>query len=350
MKKLACVMVMVLFIVISCPVYADSSIDLSHYDIDDNTVSVSATHSYTVQYKSLDLDLLCSTLLGTDCQYERNDAYGIWYTSTHDSDIDRLGLFDTDYATPNGSGFDGGFTYNAHHDDISFDDIIGVVANGKSVFEAIYQDDELLQSSLNKDLSFATLNEAISSVDEIISSIGLDSFRCVVGYGLERDSVIDSIIQNDVVDSDRIAQYADVLTDCYVLFYQQFIDELPVNDTMLSDKMLSKDDPTETFAAAIVSQNGIETMYVINAYDVIASENEGIEHDFQEALDIIQARISKGLNPSSLQIEKITKVLYPIGNVSTGISLRPAWCISTVNSSQKYKNYIIDTHTLEIYE
>ena len=350
MKKLACVIAILSFMIMPCFAYADSSIDMRQAIIDDDTVNVNTTHCYTVQYKDFDLNILCSTLLGTDCQYERNDAYGIWYTSTHDSDIDRLGLFDTDYATPNGSGFDGGFTYNAHHDDISFDDIIGVVANGKSVFEAIYQDDELLQSSLNKDLSFATLNEAISSVDEIISSIGLDSFRCVVGYGLERDSVIDSIIQNDVVDSDRIAQYADVLTDCYVLFYQQFIDELPVNDTMLSDKMLSKDDPTETFAAAIVSQNGIETMYVINAYDVIASENEGIEHDFQEALDIIQARISKGLNPSSLQIEKITKVLYPIGNVSTGISLRPVWCISTVNSSQKYKNYIIDTHTLEIYE
>lgn len=350
MKKLACVMAMVLFIVISCPTYADSSIDLSHALIDEDTINVNATHGYDAQYKSLDLDLLCSTFLDADYQYERNDAYGIWYTSTHDSDIERLGLFDTDYATPNGSGFDGGFIYDVSHDDISFDKIIGVVANDKFGFGTKYQDDGLLQSSLNKVLSFATLNDAISSVDEILSSIGLDSFRCTAAYGLEKDSVIDSIMPNDTMDSDKTAQYADMLTDCYVLFYQQFIDELPVNDTILSDKMRNKGDPTETYAAAIVSQNGIEHMYVINAYDVITSEGESTEHEVEEALDIIQARISKGLNPESLQVKKITKMLYPIGSVSTGIILRPAWCISTVNSAQEYKNYVIDTLTLDIYE
>lgn len=346
MKKFVCLITLLACVILPCFAYADDGIDLSQAFIGTSAVDFGSQRSYTVEYKDLDPDLLCKTLLGSEYTFERQDAYGIWYSNRQGTDIALLGIFDPESATADGSGLDGGLSYIILHDGISYQEILGAVMDP----EPGYQSGTVWQEHLDHDLSFESLSTVTTSVDSILDRIGLSSFRFVSGYGFEEDHVIGLLPSEVQAVPARIEEFKQVLSDCYVLFYQQFMDALPINDIPRSDKIRQQGDPTETYAVVIISENGIECMNVYSAYTFVDSVVYDTLYTLEDILNVIRAKMNKGLTVESLQVEAITKVLYPVGNAKTGISLRPVLLLSGTTSAGQYRQYIVDTITLEMLE
>ena len=73
----------------------------------------------SVEYHAWDAQILASALLGEGYAFEREDAFGTWYSATKEAETKLLGIYASDPADEESSGLNGGFTFGVQREGIS---------------------------------------------------------------------------------------------------------------------------------------------------------------------------------------------------------------------------------------
>lgn len=298
--------------------------------------------SYRVEYHAWDAQILASALLGEGYAFEREDAFGTWYSATKEAETKLLGIYESDLADAGSSGLNGSFTFGVQREGIS-------CARALSVFASLQPMPQAERAWMDvEDLAFATADAVQTKAEELFAQLGFPDMVLSNLYACTREEIQEEI--HAAKDDMGYAQYAQQIPECYILFYRQAMDGIALNDVARTDKARSRNDALETYVALIVSENGVESMEAFSLYDVVEKSEPVDTLSCAEALAVLERDLSKGIVQNPLSIVEAELVLYATGNALDGIWLRPIWVFTAAEGEADFACYLIDAHTGEIYK
>lgn len=217
--------------------------------------------SYRVEYHAWDAQILASALLGEGYAFEREDAFGTWYSATKEAETKLLGIYASDPADEESSGLKGGFTFGVQREGI-------FCARALSVFTSLQP---VPQPGTGMDGCGKPVIRCggcrAGESRRTFAQLGFPDMVLSNLYACTREEIQEEI--HAARDDMGYAQYAQQTPECYILFYRQAMDGIALNDVARTDKARSRNDALETYVALIVSENGVESMEAFSLYDVV---------------------------------------------------------------------------------
>lgn len=200
----------------------------------------------------------------------------------------------------------------------------------------------------SKDFSFASGQEAFTKVEDELKKCGLDEKLDYSYCALDHNVLAANEESVPYEDSDKKYQPWSNDADCYQLYIRQLYQGLPVYymNGMASDKNIAGDEYNAI--KAMVSQNGVEDLYVGCIFNFEDEKQVTSVASFDEVINRISKKYNKIIGDGSIEINEI-KLFYYVENYAYNkddFKIKPCWVArgkDTVDG--RYTETVIDAQT-----
>lgn len=318
--------------------------------------SIGRAKTYKADYISTDKDVAVKNLLLRPVVKTQSYAMGPWYQTGDAALTEYLNLYDGGKSFHTQSSLNGGLIYSKVLNGVWKADKLIVDNNAGSPIESSQLRGYGLKSdySSKTDLSFMSYEDARTAAEGKLSALGFPAVEVSETYFLDLATLQKEYALYRKAESDPFSYTYSKDDECYLFFFRQVVDGIPLVDVFWQSGLPALGDATETSAAVYYSKDGIERIAAHGFYGIKQTEKE---NDLITAAQAFHQVLS---SYAGTLVDKETKIVsleleYVALGTDGSYELVPAWVFITSKAMQsldsnrasftEYSYYVVNAVT-----
>ncbi|MCJ7840057.1 hypothetical protein MUB24_03845 [Lederbergia sp. NSJ-179] len=231
-------------------------------DFDPNEVQiVEAAKIHTTSFLEMDEKKVKKELIQGEIISTENNAHGLWIEAGDKEYKEYLTIYDGGEALGVDSGVNGGIYYSAVIDWNKLSMVVSTDPGFSDNNGEPYKEKNDYQSFVN--LSFKNYSEALTEVEELLSSIGFPDLEIAEAYSLDLDTILEhynlyidsgNSVDEEYIDDEELWSVDD---ESYLFFFRQTVDDIPLVNINWQEGVRATGEATETSISVIYSKEGM---------------------------------------------------------------------------------------------